>query len=367
MSTFVASAGELRAPFPWFGGKSAIADVVWKRFGDATNYVEPFFGSGAVLLARPRIGKTETINDKDHFVANFWRSVQRDPDAVAGHADWPVNETDLHARHWWLLTEGAERLRDIEGDPELFDAQVAGWWVWGACAWIGSGWCSGRGPWQWGASGWAKAGDAGIEKTRPALGTAGMGLNRKIPHLGPGMGLNRQIPHLGPGRGLNRQIPHLGDAGRGLFIAEWLGRLAERLRDVRVCAGDWSRVCGPSVTHRHGITAVFLDPPYADTAERTVGLYAADDMDVAHDVRRWAIEQGLNAQMRICLAGYDGEHEMPAEWEVVEWKARGGFGTQDDDEEGLGRMNAARERLWFSPGCIKPERNRTLLDLLEAQ
>ena len=43
----------LKAPFPWFGGKSLVADIVWQRFGDIPNYVEPFFGSGAVLLGRP--------------------------------------------------------------------------------------------------------------------------------------------------------------------------------------------------------------------------------------------------------------------------------------------------------------------------
>lgn len=319
-----------QAPFPWFGGKSAVADIIWQRFGDVPNYVEPFFGSGAVLLARPRVGKTETINDKDRFVANFWRSVQRDPDAVAQHADWPVNETDLHARHWWLLTVGAARITGIDGDPDLYDAQVAGWWVWGACAWIGSGWCSGRGPWQFGAAGWVKKGDA--------EGDAGMGINR--------------------------QIPHLGCAGRGQFIREWIGSLAERIRDVRVCSGDWSRVCGPSVTYGHGVTAVFLDPPYSDEASRTDGLYATDCLSVAHDVRAWAIEHEANPLMRICLAGYDGEHNMPDSWSVVEWKAKGGFGSQGDDD-GMGRANSARERLWFSPSCIKPELSRTLFDLLE--
>lgn len=46
---------ELRAPFPYFGGKMRVASVVWDRFGDVPNYVEPFFGSGAILLARPHI------------------------------------------------------------------------------------------------------------------------------------------------------------------------------------------------------------------------------------------------------------------------------------------------------------------------
>ena len=60
----------LTAPFPWFGGKSRVADIVWDRFGDVANYVEPFFGSGAVLLARPHPPRIETVNDLDCMVAN---------------------------------------------------------------------------------------------------------------------------------------------------------------------------------------------------------------------------------------------------------------------------------------------------------
>ena len=67
------------------------------------NYVEPFFGSGAVLLNRPSEPGIETVNDLDCMVANFWRALQHDPDAVADAADWPVNEADQHARHLWLM------------------------------------------------------------------------------------------------------------------------------------------------------------------------------------------------------------------------------------------------------------------------
>jgi DNA adenine methylase len=45
------SAATLKAPFPWFGGKSIIAPEVWERFGNVQNFVEPFAGSLAVLLA----------------------------------------------------------------------------------------------------------------------------------------------------------------------------------------------------------------------------------------------------------------------------------------------------------------------------
>lgn len=36
----------LRAPFPWFGGKSRAADIIWQRLGaDVINFVEPFFAT----------------------------------------------------------------------------------------------------------------------------------------------------------------------------------------------------------------------------------------------------------------------------------------------------------------------------------
>jgi hypothetical protein len=78
----------LKAPFPYFGGKSKIAGQVWARFGDVKNYVEPFCGSAAMLLARPDYtGQTETINDADGFVSNFYRALQAAPDEVAHYTD----------------------------------------------------------------------------------------------------------------------------------------------------------------------------------------------------------------------------------------------------------------------------------------
>jgi len=98
----------LGAPFPYFGGKSRAAHLIWERFGDPANFVEPFAGSLAVLLARPTEPRIETVNDLDCHIANFWRAVQSDPDAVAKWCDWPVNEADLHARHLWLV-QGSQR------------------------------------------------------------------------------------------------------------------------------------------------------------------------------------------------------------------------------------------------------------------
>lgn len=158
----------------------------------------------------------------------------------------------------------------------------------------------------------------------------------------------------------SQKLPHLGDAGMG-DLYDYFALLSERLRRVRVCCGDWSRVCGPTPTFKQGLTGVFLDPPYAAEAGRDPNIYAREDLAVAHDVRRWAIELGENPLMRIALCGYEGEHTMPDTWECVPWKARGGYGIASK-----GRENAHKERIWFSPHCLRPDRERTLFDFQEA-
>lgn len=326
----------LRAPFPWFGGKSRAAPLIWEAFGDVTNYVEPFFGSGAVLLGRPTEPRIETINDLDAYVANFWRAVAAAPDEVAHYCDWPVNEADLSARHQWLVDSADFRER-MKVDPDHYDAKRAGWWCWGACAWIGSGWCDLRG-----AREAADLSNEGVNRQLPALGSAGSGVHRKLPHAEAGRGVHSA-------------------AGESTGVYDWMRALAARLRRVRVACGDWSRVCTPSVTHRHGLTGVLLDPPYGEGAvDYAVGGNASTF--IADAVRAWAIAEGDNPLMRIALCGYDGQHDMPDTWRVVEWKAQGGYGA------GRGTAadaNAYRERIWLSPHCFG-KRQPSLFDLRSA-
>ena len=347
----------LSAPFPWFGGKRKVAAEVWARFGAVENYVEPFFGSGAVLLGRPDPSGNETINDLDGYVANFWRSLKTSPDATATWADNPVNENDLHARHVWLLQQREDLRARLEGDPDWHDAKIAGWWAWGIACWIGGGFCSGHGPWRVNEDRQlVHLGDngQGVNRQRVHLGDNGRGVNRQLVHLGTdGRGVNRKRVHLGTdGQGVNRKRVHLGTDGQGgpaARLGAWFSALSERLRFVRVCSGDWSRVCGPSVTFTHGLTGVFLDPPYADTAGRAPRLYREDSEHVAHAVREWAIANGTNPLLRIALCGYEGEHVMPDSWAVYAWSAGSGYGAQAEERN----ENGERERMWFSPACLR--------------
>jgi hypothetical protein len=67
-------------------------------------------------------------------------------------------------------------------------------------------------------------------------------------------------------------------------------------------------------------------------------------------VRQWCLDNGDTPKLRIALCGYDGEHAMPASWECVSWKAAGGYRNLGHNQ---GRVNAHRERIWFSPACLR--------------
>jgi len=349
---------KLKAPFPYFGGKSRVASLIWERFGDVRNYIEPFGGSLAVLLGRPLpFCGTETVNDINGWLQNAWRAIQADPDAVAAYADNPVMELDLHARgdaifyRGWTTAAG-ERLMPEEfvermrSDEEWYDPKCAGWWIWGQSSWIGDNWGRSRNN--------ARKDDngehCGVTLALPHLGNLGQGVNRKRPHLGGGKGVNRQLPHLGCGA---REGDQPGVTSRRYDLIEYMRKLSERLRMVRVCCGDWKRVCGETPTVKLGLTAIFFDPPYA-VQDRDYIYGEHEDYDVAHEVRDYCIEYGDNKLMRICLAGYEEHDELEKHgWTSVKWKTNGGYANQSS----RGNENRKRETLWFSPNCINDERS----------
>lgn len=303
----------LRAPFPYFGGKRAIADVIWSRLGTPKRYVEPFCGSAAVLLAAPQAASLEVVNDVNGFIANFWRAVKYQPAEVARWADYPVTHVDLGARHTWLMRERGrlEALHDAEWPG---DAQIAGWWLWGQCSWIGSGWCE-----------WAG----------------------QVPHVsdaGRGVQAAGQVPHVGnAGMGVQAagKVPHVGNAGMltssGAVAWEWLHRIAARLERVRVVHGEWTRCL--NTHYGDDAAAVFLDPPYRAYED----LYGT--VGVADAVETWARD---NAHLRVALAGHVGDYPSLVGWDVVRWKrprlTYSGGATTD------------LEALWFSPACLPATR-----------
>jgi hypothetical protein len=407
---------EHKAPFPYAGGKSKAAAAVWSALGDVSHYVEPFAGSLAVLLNRPHLANrayySETVNDLDGLLVNTWRSIQLSPQATAEAASWPVSECDQHARHCALIRWRQERqLEHLMGDPLFHDPVMAGYWLYGAATWIGSGWCSGAGPWWPDDEGRLSRG-RGVSRQLPAVSHDGKGVHapqlreegvsRQLPRVsddGTGVhspqlreeGVSRQLPHVsnnGTGvhapqlmeEGVSRQLPHVSDDGNGVHSAglreegvphpvtmpklrRWFDLLSARLRHVRIINGTWQRVCTSGVVNTlscrngKGAAGIFLDPPYANE-DRQAGLYTCDDASVPYAVREWCLAN-TDSQWRIVLAGYEGAYAEPllsAGWRAVDWSAgrcgllEGGYGKQGKDGSQIGR-----ERLWLNPACLGSE------------
>lgn len=350
----------LKAPIIWFGGKQHAAPFVWEALGDVPHFVDPFMGSLAVLLRRPhpcnRTYFSETVNDIDGFLVNAWRAIQLHPDATAEAASWPVAEADLHARHLALLRwQQNNDLERLMADPLWCDPVMAGWWIWGCCCWIGSGWCSGDGPWIVGADGRImkrENGEPGVKRQRPHLSDDGKGVNRPQARE-PGVEHEDEYHPM--------TMPE---------VLRWFRFLSARLRHVRILNGDWTRAVTTGATltlpvrQGHGPCGIFLDPPYS-TAVREKGCYTHDGgTTLSAEVRAWALKWGKDKRYRIVLAGFAGEghEELEAHgWRVVEWFKpgflRGGMGNLGNPDEETGERHQQHlERLWCSPHCVKPQR-----------
>ena len=314
----------MKAPFPYFGGKVAVAKTVWELLGQPKHYIEPFCGSCAVLLARPdydQAKQIETVNDADGHIVNVWRSLKYSPDAVAEWADWPVHHAELSARKRRIIESDSRLLENLVKDDEWHDPKMAGYYVYAASCWIGSGLTS----------------------------------------------LN-QIPHIGhAGRGVHGigKVPHITNDGSGVQnrssnIYEWFSELSARLRRVRVVNGDWKQVCGGNWQDNCGICGIFFDPPYGHgIGKRKEDIYHHDSTSISAEVRAWCMERGKKNSYRIILAGYEGEHNELEKhgWGKIEWKVKGGFANlkRKAGSAAQGKDNAKLERLWYSPACRRED------------
>jgi DNA adenine methylase len=288
---------KLKSPFPWFGGKSSVASEVWRRFGVVHNYIEPFAGSLAVLLAARYRPNRICVNDLDAMITNFWRALQADPDGVMTASDRPRNEIDLKAVHKHLQ-EARPLLREkLLLDHRFFDLELAGLWVWCCCSCIAS--------------------RADLDR--------------------------------GYGRGIHR-LPLRDRAVRISYFRQ----LSDVLRDAVIMSGDWFRcVESYSSTTYHGLTAVFLDPPYRGDFDTEI--YQDYDPHVSRVCRSWAAKVGADPLFRIALCGTEGEHVMPAGWQEYRWKRNGGRGNRGKSRREREKTARKTESIWFSPHCHSQE------------
>lgn len=104
----------MKPPFAYFGGKTILADRIANMLPAHHHYIEPYAGSLAVLLAKPRSAH-ETVNDLDGDLMTFWRVLRDRPDDLArvtaltphsraehAAAYTPTDDELEHARRTWV-------------------------------------------------------------------------------------------------------------------------------------------------------------------------------------------------------------------------------------------------------------------------
>lgn len=118
----------LKPPITYFGGKVTLGAEIAGLLPPHEHYVEPYAGSLAVLLAKPR-SPFETVNDLDRQLMTFWQ-VCRDrpgdlarvcaltPHSRAEHQaayEPAVDDLEVARRVWVQLTQGRGGIRQRTG------------------------------------------------------------------------------------------------------------------------------------------------------------------------------------------------------------------------------------------------------------
>lgn len=90
-------------PVPYHGAKTRVGASIAALLPRHEHYVEAFFGSGAVLFAKPR-SRAETANDAHGRLVTFWRVLRDRPDELAVACELSPHARQEHADAQWTLT-----------------------------------------------------------------------------------------------------------------------------------------------------------------------------------------------------------------------------------------------------------------------
>jgi DNA adenine methylase len=120
---------QIKPPLPYYGGKITLAPRIAQLLPEHEHYVEPYCGSLAVLLAKPR-SAMETVNDLDGDLMTFWRVLRAQPAELvrvcaltphsraehqAAYSRGDCDELETARRVWVQLTQGRAGLRKRTG------------------------------------------------------------------------------------------------------------------------------------------------------------------------------------------------------------------------------------------------------------
>jgi hypothetical protein len=126
----------MKAPFPYPGGKSRVADLCWQAFDTGVpRYLDPFGGSLAVPLARPRWpdNAVEIVNDLDGMLVNAWRCIRLSPVETAAAIDdlGGGHELTLGAISRLIQRRRSQLTDELRDDMGAHDVALGAAWLHG--------------------------------------------------------------------------------------------------------------------------------------------------------------------------------------------------------------------------------------------
>ena len=113
----------MKPPIQYFGSKIKLAPKIVDLLPAHQGYVEPFAGSLAVLLAKPK-SRLEVVNDLNMQLVTFWRMLREHPQELAEMCELTphsrvelehaqqldgANDLEVARQVWVLLTQGRGR------------------------------------------------------------------------------------------------------------------------------------------------------------------------------------------------------------------------------------------------------------------
>lgn len=94
----------MKAIMKYPGSKWSLAKWIISFFPEHHSYLEPFFGSGAVLFNKPR-SNIETVNDLDGNVVNLFEWIRRDPERLAHEIYYTPYARQIYDEAFALMPE----------------------------------------------------------------------------------------------------------------------------------------------------------------------------------------------------------------------------------------------------------------------
>ncbi|QPR68531.1 DNA adenine methylase [Lysinibacillus macroides] len=94
------------------GSKWSLADWIISHFPDHETYLEPFFGSGAVLFSKNR-SQLETVNDLDGEIVNLFQVIRERPDELAHQIKFTPHAREEYYNSYTAADDELERARRL--------------------------------------------------------------------------------------------------------------------------------------------------------------------------------------------------------------------------------------------------------------